>query len=187
MTKIQLACRVDIGVRESNDDRALIHGRILNMEGCGGETGLPAAAIVCDGCGGYAGGGAAAETVLSVLRGEEDVNVARRRLPLALIRRALAIVVFYSLILLSATVALSLIEGDRYDLTDLLFEATSALATVGVSSVGTPNLKPASHFVLAPLMFIGRVGPLTMALALAQWQGRSKTKLRYPEETITIG
>jgi len=125
--------------------------------------------------------------VLSVLRGEEDVNVARRRLPLALIRRALAIVVFYLLILLSATVALSLIEGDRYDLTDLLFEATSALATVGVSSVGTPNLKPASHFVLAPLMFIGRVGPLTMALALARWQGRSKTKLRYPEETITIG
>ena len=46
MTKLQLACRVDIGVRESNDDRALIHGRILNMEGCGGETGLPAAAIV---------------------------------------------------------------------------------------------------------------------------------------------
>ncbi len=126
-------------------------------------------------------------TVLSVLRGEEDVNVAKRRLPSALIRRALAIVVFYSLILLSATVALSLIEGDRHDLTDLLFEATSALATVGVSSVGTPNLKPVSHFVLAPLMFIGRVGPLTMALALARWQGRSKTKLRYPEETITIG
>ena len=76
MTKIQLACRVDIGVRESNDDRALIHGRILNMEGCGGETGLPAAAIVCDGCGGYAGGGAAAETVLSVLREVSAENLA---------------------------------------------------------------------------------------------------------------
>ena len=65
--KLDIACRVDIGVRESNDDRALVHGRILNMEACGGESNLPAAAIVCDGCGGYAGGGVAAETVLSVL------------------------------------------------------------------------------------------------------------------------
>ena len=68
MRKLDIACRVDIGVRDSNDDRALIHGRILNMEGFGAEAELPAAAIVCDGCGGYAGGGIAAETVLSVLR-----------------------------------------------------------------------------------------------------------------------
>ncbi len=126
-------------------------------------------------------------TVLSVLRGEEDITAAKRRIPVQLVRRALAIVVFYILILLGGTIALSLIEGDAYSMLDLLFETTSALATVGVSSIGTPNLKPLSHCVLVPLMYIGRIGPLTMALALASRQGRTKTKIRYPEETITIG
>ena len=41
--------------------------------------------------------------------------------------------------------------------------------------------------VLIPLMYIGRVGPLTMALALARHQSKGRTKIRYPEETITIG
>lgn len=126
-------------------------------------------------------------TVLSVIRGEEDITVSKRRLPAALVRRALTIMMFYTLILMAGTITLSLIEGDRYDLIDLLFEATSALATVGVSSIGTPNLKPASHVLLMVMMYIGRVGPLTMALALAKWQGKGKTKIRYLEETITIG
>lgn len=125
--------------------------------------------------------------VLSVLRGEEDINAAKRRLPAALVRRALAIMLFYVIILLAGTIAISLIEGDGYDLVDLLFESISALATVGVSSVGTPNLHPASQFVLVPMMYIGRVGPLTMALALASRQGKGRAKIRYPEETITIG
>lgn len=126
-------------------------------------------------------------TVLSVLRGEEDISAAKRRLPAPLVRRALTIVMFYILILLGGTMALSLIEGHTYSLIDLLFETTSALATVGVSSIGTPNLSPASHCVLVPMMYIGRVGPLTMALALASKQGKKKTKIRYPEESITIG
>lgn len=126
-------------------------------------------------------------TVLSVLQGEEDVHAANRRLPAGLIRRALTIAGFYAGILLAGTMALSLIEGDRYDLIDLLFEAVSALATVGVTSAGTPALHPASHGILALMMYVGRVGPLTMALALARRQGRTRRKLRYPEETITIG
>lgn len=126
-------------------------------------------------------------TVLSVLKGEEDVTAAKRRLPSALVRRALTILTFYVLILFAGTIAISLIEGDKYDLIDILFEMTSALATVGVSSIGTPNLHPASKAVLVPMMYIGRVGPLTMALALARHQGKARTKLRYPEETITIG
>lgn len=126
-------------------------------------------------------------TVLSVIRGEEDITASKRRLPAALVRRALAIMMFYTMILVGSTMAISLIEGDRYDMIDLLFETTSALATVGVSSIGTPNLKPASHVLLACMMYIGRVGPLTMALALARRQGRARNKIRYPEETITIG
>ena len=126
-------------------------------------------------------------TVLSVLRGEEDITAAKRRLPDALVRRALTIVTLYVIILLMGTMVISLIEGDSYDMLDVLFECTSALATVGVSSIGTPRLHPASKMILAVMMYLGRVGPLTMALALARRQGRSKARLRYPEETITIG
>ena len=65
--KLDFACKVDIGVRETNDDRALVLDQILNMESASGEGRVPAVAVVCDGCGGYAGGGVAAQTVLSVL------------------------------------------------------------------------------------------------------------------------
>ena len=126
-------------------------------------------------------------TVLSVLKADADVTAAKRRLPSALVRRALTILTFYVLILFAGTITISLIEGDKYDMIDILFETTSALATVGVSSIGTPNLHPASKMVLIPLMYIGRVGPLTMALALARHQSNGRTKIRYPEETITIG
>ena len=65
--EIEYACRVEQGVRSYNDDRALILGRVLDRESCRGTGGVPSVAAVCDGCGGYAGGGTAAETVLSVL------------------------------------------------------------------------------------------------------------------------
>ena len=74
--KLEFACRVDIGIRESNDDRALIPGRIANMESCSCEGETPAAAVVCDGCGGYAGGGVAAQKVLSVLERADPETLA---------------------------------------------------------------------------------------------------------------
>jgi len=62
--KIDYAARVEIGKKESNDDRVLINGNILNMSSDEGESILPAVAVVCDGCGGYDGGGIAAQAVL---------------------------------------------------------------------------------------------------------------------------
>jgi len=56
-----------------------------------------------------------------------------------------------------------------------------------VSSIGTPNLTTASKIVLAPMMFFGRVGPLTMAMALANRQNKRINRIHYPEENIPIG
>ena len=61
------------------------------------------------------------------------------------------------------------------------------MGTVGVSAIGTPNLHPASRAVLLPMMFLGRVGPLTLAFAVAKRQGRIKTLSKHPEERIMIG
>ena len=69
--KLDFAARVDIGVRESNDDRVLVSGQILDMMSHSGTVDAPALAVVCDGCGGYAGGGIAAHTVLEFLSFEE--------------------------------------------------------------------------------------------------------------------
>lgn len=68
---IQYAARVDIGRKETNDDRVLIDRQILDMTACGGVLFLPAVVAVCDGCGGYDGGGIAAQTVLETLLPEE--------------------------------------------------------------------------------------------------------------------
>jgi trk system potassium uptake protein TrkH len=71
---------------------------------------------------------------------------------------------------------------------DLMFEATSAFATVGLSSVNTPSLNQVSQALLIPVMFFGRVGPLTLALALAsKLENNPKNRIHYPEDKIMIG
>lgn len=125
--------------------------------------------------------------VWAVIRGEEDVSVMGRRLPPDLIRRAVAIMMVAAVVLALSVILVTIAEGDKVPFIDLLFETTSAAATVGVTSIGTPNLTLMSRIVLVPVMYFGRVGPLTLAFALANRQGREKKKVRYPEESITIG
>ena len=125
--------------------------------------------------------------MLSVVRGENEVNVARRRLSGDIARRALAVAVLFLTTLVTGTLVISFIENGRFPLEDILFEASSAMGTVGVSAIGTPTLHPASRAVLLPMMFLGRVGPLTLAFAVAKRQGKIKSLSKYPEERIMIG
>ena len=125
--------------------------------------------------------------MVSVVKGESEVNIARRRLSGDLARRALAVVALYLGMLVAGTLAISLIEDGRFAMSDVFFEASSAMGTVGVSSIGTPNLLPASRAVLLPMMFLGRIGPLTLAVALARRQGNARKLSKYPEEKIMIG
>ena len=125
--------------------------------------------------------------MMSVVRGENEVNVARRRLSGDIARRALAVAVLFLIMLLTGTLIISFIENGHFRLEDILFEASSAMGTVGVSAIGTPALKPVSRAVLLPMMFFGRVGPLTLAVAVARRQGRTKPASRYPEERVMIG
>ncbi len=125
--------------------------------------------------------------MLSVVKGESEVNIARRRLSGDVARRALAVVALFLAMLVVGALAISLIEDGRFSLADVFFETSSALGTVGVSSIGTPNLRPASRAVLLPMMFLGRIGPLTLAIALSRRQGIARKLSKYPEEKIMIG
>ena len=108
-------------------------------------------------------------------------------LPDDIARRALAVAVLFLTILFTGTLTIALIEEGNFPLEDVLFEASSAMGTVGVSAIGTPNLSPVSRAVLLPMMFLGRVGPLTLAVAVAKRQGGKRSASKYPEERIMIG
>lgn len=73
--KLEYAARVEIGKRKTNDDRILINGKVIDNTFSSGELQLPSVAVVCDGCGGYDGGGIAAETVLELLSYENPADL----------------------------------------------------------------------------------------------------------------
>ena len=81
------------------------------------------------------------------------------------------------------TFILCLLEPDLTFL-QLLFEATSAFGTVGLSTGITPQLQPASKLIVRLIMYTGRIGPLTVA---SLWAFRTEQHVWYSEETITIG
>ena len=112
--------------------------------------------------------------------------VARRRISDDTARRTLAVAALFITVLIAGTLIIAAIEDGRFPLADIAYEAASAMGTVGVSSIGTPNLHAASRAALIPMMFLGRVGPLTLAIAVARRQGRSHRLSRFPEEKIMI-
>lgn len=127
--------------------------------------------------------------VVQVVRGHERITVFKREISADTARRAVAIVLIAFSAILIATCVISVIERGRgHDFLDLLFETTSAFSTTGLSSVNTTTLTPLSQWLLMPLMYFGRVGPLTLAYALAnRLESRRANRVHYPEEKIMIG
>jgi trk system potassium uptake protein len=127
--------------------------------------------------------------VLSVIRGRDSVRIFGKQLPSDTVKRALTIVVISLGLVIVCTCALSISERFNHkSMLDLVFEATSAFATVGLSAAGTQTLNPFSQTLLIPLMYFGRVGPLTMAFALAsRMENNPRNRISYPEEKIMIG
>jgi Trk-type K+ transport system membrane component len=76
-------------------------------------------------------------------------------------------------------------KGRGLSFIDALFETISAFATVGLSANYTPDLSPFGRILITIMMFIGRLGPLTMAFALLNT--KKEAKVRYAEEKILIG
>jgi len=128
-------------------------------------------------------------TVWSVIRGRERISVFGREIPTDTVRRSVTIAFIGVMMVLISTCVISVIEQPKgLPLIDLLYETVSAFSTTGLSSVNTPVLSPASHCLLMGLMYLGRVGPLTLALALAsRLENSAANRVRYPEEKIMIG
>ncbi|MGC9665666.1 TrkH family potassium uptake protein [Planosporangium sp. 12N6] len=117
------------------------------------------------------------------VRGEPDVVISRRRISSATQRQALSVALLGVALVFAGT--LTLLALTSYPPGPLLFEAISAFATVGLSTGLTPALPPAAKLVLVLLMFLGRVGTITVATGMAL---RSRHRLyRLPEERPIVG
>lgn len=121
--------------------------------------------------------------VWNEIRGHRDVEFRGRRIDSAVQRQALSVLVLSSGMVVVATLALlpmTALPMDR-----VLFEVISAFATVGLSTGITAELPAAGQLILVLLMFVGRVGVVTLAAALALNHGRRG--YRYPEEKPIVG
>lgn len=124
-----------------------------------------------------------AVVVWSEARGQRDANVFGRRIGTAIERQALTVVLLSTALIAVGTMVL--LSVTDHPLSMVLFEVISAFATVGLSTGITGQLPPSGEIVLIVLMFVGRVGTITMATALALGGGR--TAIRYPEERPIVG
>ncbi|MEV4360652.1 potassium transporter TrkG [Nonomuraea sp. NPDC049625] len=127
--------------------------------------------------------GLLAFVVWAEVRGESRVNIGHRRLPEATQRQAVTITVLGVTLVAASTYVLLALTPHGLD--QVLFEVVAAFGTAGLSTGITPSLGVAGHLLLTVLMFIGRIGPLTMGSALALNQRSRHYEL--PEERVIVG
>ncbi|AIQ20287.1 ATP synthase subunit J [Paenibacillus sp. FSL H7-0357] len=121
--------------------------------------------------------------VVSMLRGRDDIVLFRYRLAQERVFKALTITLLALLLIVSVSMVLSTTEGRPFLM--ILFETTSAFATVGLSMGLTPELTEVGKILICLTMFAGRLGLLTLAYALGPKQGKALYK--YPEGKMIIG
>ena len=120
---------------------------------------------------------------IATFRSQENAGAFGRRLEYHVIKNAATIAMLYFTLFFCGGVAISVCEG--IPLLDCLYEAASAVGTVGLTLGITPGLHVFSQVVLIILMYLGRVGGLTLIYAV--FSGRNKGNAKLPLEKITVG
>jgi trk system potassium uptake protein TrkH len=124
-------------------------------------------------------------TVIALLRGRPRVEVSRRALPSHTVNRAVVIVVAAIAMVVIATLVLTAAEEGKFPFLSVFFEVSSAFGTVGLSTGITGALSTTSKLTLCVVMLVGRIGPLSLVIALSQ--ARARRAYEYPEESVMIG
>ena len=120
---------------------------------------------------------------MAVFRKKEDAHFFGRRIEYGVVKNASTILMMYLTLFVSGALVISIVEG--IPMGTCLFETSSAIGTVGLTLGITSKLGIISRFVLIILMFLGRVGGLTIIYAAISGTGRNLSKL--PQEKITVG
>ena len=122
-------------------------------------------------------------TAFAVMRNRREVEVFKRQLPTTAIRQAFAVLIIYITVALGAVIVIGCIEP--LSLREIFYEVSSAVGTVGITMGITTSLTPISKLIITALMFFGRIGGLSMAMAFSE--DRPEPPLQRPEENVLIG
>jgi trk system potassium uptake protein TrkH len=123
-------------------------------------------------------------TIVAIIKNREDVEFFGRRIPQSQVYTAIAIVVLSSMWIVIATFLL-LVTELQFGFIQIIFETVSAFGTCGLSTGITSKLTSIGKIIIITTMFVGRIGSLTMVLALSG--KRKKIPYKYPEERVAIG
>ena len=121
------------------------------------------------------------------LLGLPHTNLGKRTIAPDLVQRSLGTAVIFQLTFLLGLFGLCLVTPDGQRFLYLVFEAVSALATVGVTANVTSTLNGAGLGIIMVLMFIGRIGPLTLMVSLNNYKAKKADALQYAKADIIIG
>ncbi|MHC4074810.1 MAG: TrkH family potassium uptake protein [Planctomycetota bacterium] len=125
-------------------------------------------------------------TAIAALRKRQDVEMFKRSVRIVVVGRAITVTLLFVFVLLAATLALSISENaNGFTLSEVSFEAASALGTVGLSTGITGSLTTIGKLIIIATMLIGRLGPLTLLAALTF--NLRPVHYNYPEEAIIVG
>lgn len=123
-------------------------------------------------------------STLATVRNKKYVSVFGRMISIGSVRKAIAVAVTFLIILLSSTVLLSAFTDAPF--IDVIYETVSAAATVGLSRNLTASLSVAGKLIIIAAMYFGRVGPISLAIALGS-NNENQNAVSHPIEDISIG
>jgi trk system potassium uptake protein TrkH len=123
---------------------------------------------------------------IAALRKRHEVEMFRRSVRVVVVGRAVTVTLLFALVLFSGTLALSITENSNcFTMSDITFEAASALGTVGLTTGITSLLTSAGKLIIIAMMLIGRLGPLTLLAALTF--NLKTARYNYPQEAVIVG
>jgi trk system potassium uptake protein TrkH len=125
-------------------------------------------------------------TAIAALRKREEVEMFRRSIRVVVVGRAITVTLLFVAVLFGAALALSITENTNgFTMSQIMFEASSALGTVGLTTGITPSLTTAGKLIIIVTMLVGRLGPLTLLAALTF--NLKPVRYNYPDEAIIVG
>jgi trk system potassium uptake protein TrkH len=125
-------------------------------------------------------------TAIAALRKRSEVEIFGRSVRVVIVGRAITVTMLFVAVLFAATLALTITErASHFQMSQIFFEAGSALGTVGLTTGITPKLTTAGKLIIIIVMLVGRLGPLTLLAALTF--NIRPAKYNYPVEPIIVG
>jgi trk system potassium uptake protein TrkH len=125
-------------------------------------------------------------TAFAALRKRQEVEMFKRSVRIVVVGRAITITLLFVAVLFVSGLALCITENDNgFAMSDIMFEAASALGTVGLTTGITPSLTTAGKLIIIVVMLVGRLGPLTLLAALTF--DIKPARYNYPDEAIIVG